>query len=113
MNYITTKNYWERLMDMAPETFKFEDNVNKPAFQLVVDAFDKYPTFERTLYCYLDYDLVIFMICMIAVVEKELENPMVAIFIAYLCERFFMVLRRFLGERNLVKKTFTSESFLL
>ena len=53
----------------APSTFIFSDDENKVPFSLVKDKFENYPSFERQLYCHLDYDIVILMICYINLIE--------------------------------------------
>lgn len=42
-----------------------------------------------------------------------MQNPMVAICIAYFTERVLRWLRGFVGEKNLVAKTYTDDCFLL
>ena len=43
----------------------------------------------------------------------KLNNPMLAICISYFVERFLRWLRYFVGEKNLVAKTYTDDCFLL
>ena len=53
----------------APSTFEFSQDEGKVPFHLVRDKFENYPSFERQLYCHLDYDIVILMICYISLLE--------------------------------------------
>ena len=57
--------------------------------------------------------MLILVICVTFLIDWKMGNPMVAICVAYAIERFFRWLRASLGERNLAKKTFTDECFLL
>lgn len=100
-------------MHTAPEAFQLTDKNNDTPFTLVQDVAEKYPAYERHLYCYLDYDLMILMIGYISLIDIVSQNPMLAICVAYFIERFFRWLRHYLGEKNLAKKTITDECFLL
>ena len=53
------------------------------------------------------------MIGFISLIHQLTNNPMLAVCIAYFIERFLRWLRGYLGERNLAKKTYTDECFLL
>ena len=114
-NNIVPKSWWERLMLTSPEAFKFNESKNgaQSPFHLVKDPTTNMPTFERNLYCHLDYDMLILIICVINLIDYRTENPMVAICVGYFIERFFKWLRFTLGEKNLIKKTFTDASFML
>lgn len=114
-NNITPKSWWENLMLTAPSAFEFNETKEgaQTPFHLVKDPTVNMPAFERNLYCHLDYDMLILMICVINLIDYRTENPMVAICVAYFVERFFKWLRFTLGEKNLVKKTFTDSSFML
>lgn len=114
-NIIATKKWWERLVHTAPSAFKFSSGStsNDTPFTLVQDVQEKYPMFERHLYCHLDYDMIILMIGYISLIDIVTQNPMLAITVAYFIERFFRFLRGYLGEKNIVKKTLTSDVFLL
>jgi len=57
--------------------------------------------------------MLILIICFINLIDQKLNNPIVAIFLSYLIERFLRWLHRFLSDKNIVKKTFTDASFLL
>ena len=72
-----------------------------------------FPSFEKHLYCYLDYDIIILIICMFNLIDMKLNNPMLAIVISYFVERVLRALRAFIGEKNLVSKTYTDDCFLL
>ena len=89
-----------------------ETNQNVP-FHLVHDTNEKYPSFERNLFCFLDYDVLILIICFINLIDQLLDNPMVAIVTSYFIERFFRWLRATLGEKNIVRSTYIDECFLL
>ena len=77
------------------------------------DPHVKYPGFERNLYCHLDYDILIMLIGYIIVIDNRTGNPMLAIFVAYIIERIFRLLRSFIGQKNIAKKTFSDECFML
>ena len=114
-NNITPKSWCERLMLTAPSAFVFNerDDGAKAPFHLVRDPTPNMPSFERNLYCHLDYDLLILLICLINLIDYKTENPMAAICVGYFVERFLKWLRFWLGEKNLVKKTYTDSSFML
>lgn len=61
----------------------------------------------------LDYDMLILIICFINLIDRQLNNPVVAIFLSYLIERALRWLHGFLGEKNIVKKTMTDDCFLI
>ena len=89
-------------MHTAPEAFQFQEQDTKTPFHLVRDKNINFPAFERHLFCFLDYDLVILIICLINLIDMKLNNPMLAICISYFVERFLRWLRAFIGEKNLV-----------
>ena len=106
------KNWCRRLLQTSPENFEFRDDNTLP-FITVRDRYINFPSFERNLYCSLDYDMLILIICVINLIDQQLNNPVVAICLSYLIERVFRLLRRWLGERNLVRTTFVDKNFLL
>ena len=110
---IVEKSCWRRLMLSAPERFEFKDKDITVPFHLVRDEYDKFPTYERNLYCMLDYDMLILAVCVTFLIDWKTDNPMVALCVSYAIERFFRFLRSWLGEGNLAKKTFTDECFLV
>lgn len=113
-NNITVKTWWERLVQSSPLSFAFgNEDPNQVPFHLVRDKDIKFPAFERHLYCHLDYDMLILIICFVNLIDQLTNNPMLAICVAYFIERFFRWLRGFLGEKNIVKKTYTDDCFLL
>jgi len=97
----------------APAAFQFSADNNQTPFHLVRDKNEKFPGFERNLYCHLDYDMLILIIGYINLIDLTTQNPMLAICIAYFIERFFRLLRAYLGEKNLSKKTYTDECFMI
>ena len=97
---------------MSPASFVFEDEPKTP-FTLVADGNPNFPCFERCLYMKLDYDMLILIICFINLIDQQLNNPVVAIFLSYLIERTLRWLHGFLGEKNIVKKTYTDDCFLI
>ena len=84
-------------MHTAPAVFQFSTDNTLTPFHLVRDPHVKYPGFERNLYCHLDYDILIMLIGYIIVIDNKTDNPMLAIFIAYIIERIFRLLRSFIG----------------
>ena len=99
---VSEKSFWQKLMHTAPEAFQFQEQDTKTPFHLVRDKNINFPAFERHLFCFLDYDLVILIICLINLIDMKLNNPMLAICISYFVERFLRWLRAFIGEKNLV-----------
>ena len=57
--------------------------------------------------------MMILIICFINLIDSRLNNPVLAICLSYLIERILRYLRNFLGERNIVAKTFVDDRFLL
>jgi hypothetical protein len=77
-----------------------------PPFTLVHDYWEVFPSFGRTLYGALDWDLVHIQILWFFFFDTVTEGQsMVAIFLAYVIERLLRSLRGSLGESNLTKKT--------
>ena len=106
------KSWWERLVHTHPSEFQFSAAPTYP-FTLIRDLSDKYPAFERSLYCHLDYDMLIMIICWVNLLDQLTQNPMLAVCISYFIERGFRWLRGYLGEKNIAKKTITDDCFLL
>jgi hypothetical protein len=81
---------------------------------MVKDAFTKWPSFARVLYCNLDYENLIVKIMLFnflyAITHK---NTIVSIFVVYIIDVLFTRLRSFIGERNIVRKTLTDDRFML
>ena len=100
-------------MHTAPAAFVFQEQDTRTPFHLVRDQNINFPAFERHLYCHLDYDIVILIICLFNLIDMKLNNPMLAICISYFVERTLRALRAFIGEKNLVAKTYTDDCFLL
>ena len=100
-------------MHTHPTSFQFKAEDTKTPFSLVRDRNANFPAFERHLYCHLDYDMMILIICFINLIDSRLNNPVLAICLSYLIERILRYLRNFLGERNIVAKTFVDDRFLL
>ena len=113
LNTNTTKSCWERLVQSMPANFVFNVDDTKVPFHLVADSNPNFPSFERNLYCHLDYDMLILIICFINLIDQKLQNPVLAICLSYLIERGLRALHGFLGEKNIVKKTFIDDCFLL
>lgn len=113
LNFTTEKSWWERLVHTHPTNFQFKAEDTKTPFSLVRDRNANFPAFERHLYCHLDYDMMILIICFINLIDSRLNNPVLAICLSYLIERILRYLRNFLGERNIVAKTFVDDRFLL
>lgn len=57
--------------------------------------------------------MIILIICYINLIDMLTGNPMLAICLAYFIERFFRWLRFYLGEKNIAKKTYTDDCFML
>lgn len=65
------------------------------------------------MYCSLDYQLVILYILVFSLFDRVTGSSLVAIFIVYVVEKVLWKTRAFLGERNLSKKTFIDDRFLI
>ena len=112
-NNIPRKTWVQKLMQSAPEAFSFDQSdETKAPFHFFRDMSDTFPSFERSLYCHLDYDMMILIICFINLIDLETGNPMLAIFLSYVIERVLRKLHRFLGERNLTSKTYVDPCFM-
>jgi hypothetical protein len=72
----------------------------------VHDYWEVFPSFGRTLYGDLDWDLVHILILWFFFFDTITDGQsMVAIFLAYVIERLLRAIRGSLGESNLTKKT--------
>lgn len=80
---------------------------------LVRDPYSSYPNFEEFLYMSLDFDLVICYILWFFLFEHLTMNPTLSIFIVYVIEKGFRQLRKWLGKRNLIRKSMFDERFLM
>ena len=119
---VALKTRCQRLRQLPPDTFNtlLNDKDPKVPFVVVRDQQENAPTFEKTLYCALDWDLVQLMALWWFFFESVTgdpqtgnnSNPMLAVALTYLVERFLRWLRASLGESNLVTKTFTDDRFL-
>ena len=119
---VAEKTACQRLRQLPPDTFNatLKEQNPKVPFVLVRDKQENAPTFEQNLYCALDVDLVQLMALWWFFFESVTgdpttgnnSDPMLAVALTYLVERFLRWLRASLGENNLVNKTFTDERFL-
>jgi len=84
----------------------------KDDFILLQDLGEDSLCFEKWLYCYLDYDMVVAMILYWYMFDYIFNNPLLAVALTYAVERFFRWLRAELGEANLAKKAMVDDRFL-
>jgi len=80
---------------------------------VIADFFSSWPSFTSTMYCALDYQLVILYILVFSLFDRVTGSSIVAVFIVYLVEKALWKLRGYLGERNLAQKTLIDERFLI
>ena len=95
------------MLQLPPESFNatLSDKNPKVPFVLVRDKQENAPTFEKTLYCALDIDIVQVMALWWFFFESASgnaqtgnnSNPMLAVALTYLVERFLKWLRASLG----------------
>ncbi len=65
------------------------------------------------MYCSLDYQLVILYILVFSLFDRVTGSSLVAIFIVYVVEKVLWKTRALFGEKNLSKKTFIDDRFLI
>jgi len=87
---------------------------------LVRDEREKFPEFQEMLYSAMDWDIVILEVMLFFSFERYFAHntgsnqwSMASIFLTYIVERFFRMIRGSLGEANLSKKTRTDDRFLI
>jgi len=103
----------QRLCKKVPDQVDILATEGRTPFWLVRDPYASYPNFERVLYMNLDFELVLLYIMWFFLFDIYTENAMLSIALVYLIEKAFRELRRWLGSRNLVKKSMFDERFLM
>ena len=103
----------QRLCKKVPEQVDVHASEGRSPFWLVRDPFASYPNFERMLYMSLDFELVLLYIMWFLTLETYTNNAVLSIALVYCIEKLFLKLRRFLGQRNLVKKSMFDSRFLM
>jgi hypothetical protein len=85
----------------------------KPLPYVIADFFSSWPSFTSTMYCSLDYQLVILYILVFSLFDRVTGSSVVAVFIVYVVEKILWKMRGIMGENNLSKKTLIDERFLI
>lgn len=80
---------------------------------MIADFFSSWPSFTSTMYCALDYQLVILYILVFSLFDRITGSSVVAVFIVYVVEKILSKVRAIMGESNLSKKTLIDERFLI
>lgn len=83
---------------------------------VVRDKVEQYPSFQEALYCSLDFSLVLvysLLFTQIEIIIGGSGNALLSLFIVFLVERALRATRHKLGVRNLVKKAFVDDRFLI
>jgi meckelin len=80
---------------------------------VIADFFSSWPSFTSTMYCALDYQLVILYILLFSLFDRVTGSSVVAVFIVYVVEKILSKVRAIMGESNLSKKTLIDERFLI
>jgi meckelin len=80
---------------------------------VIADFFSSWPSFTSTMYCALDYQLVILYILVFSLFDRITGSSVVAVFIVYVVEKILSKVRAIMGESNLSKKTLIDERFLI
>lgn len=106
--------WYARLVGSPP------DGVNVGArdgkLHVVIDQVEHYPSFFKLLYCSLDFTFVqiyTLLFCQLELIWGGDGNSLLSLFVVYLLERFLRYVRHELGERNVVKKAYVDERFLV
>ena len=92
---------------------QLQDIQSKPLPYVIQDFFSSWPSFTSTMYCSLDYQLVILYCLIFSLFDRVTSSSLVAVFIIYLVEKSLWKLRGILGENNLSKKTLIDGRFLI
>lgn len=90
-----------------------DEILGKPLPFMVRDYFSSWPSFTSTLYCALDYQIVIFFIMAYNLFQRATGSSIISVAIIYCLEKVFKYLRHDLGERNIAAKTLIDERFLI
>jgi len=98
---IKSDTWTERLLRSPPASIDC-DKLDK--IMVVEDNVEQYPQFYKILYCSLDYSLVLLYTMLFLKFEHMWGgngNPMLSIFLIYLCERALRYIRKELSKKNL------------